>query len=412
MKDIEKRAIFWNTLAGLVNAGQSSFLLFFIARCCGVITAGIYSFAFANANLLLCIGKYGLRKFQITDTSEEYSFAEYFISRIITSVLMAVGLIAFLVYTRFAHDYSIEKTLVIIGMAILKIIDAIDDIFLGMFHQKGRLDIGARNSCLRNIFTIISMAIMVFITHELIISIVVGIIVSVCGVIIAVSKSYHCVTNKPMSDFTFKNVFRLLIFNFPLVAGDCLLVYIGNAPKYSIDKYLSEDLQGYYGIISLPILIISLLSDFIFMPFLVHFAEAWNEKNIRRFNMLLFQQLIAIMFFSVIIIFIGYWAGIPILSFIYKVELSEYGLEFVILLLGGAFSAIFSLLYTLVTVIRYQRCIIPIYLLTAFVVAALSSVCVKSFELLGACYIYFGASVILTLLFASVLFFKERNNNG
>jgi hypothetical protein len=49
-------SFFWNTLGGILNAGQSVLVLAVLTRVLGLAAAGIYSIAFATGNLFLYWG--------------------------------------------------------------------------------------------------------------------------------------------------------------------------------------------------------------------------------------------------------------------------------------------------------------------------------------------------------------------
>ena len=62
-----KSAYFWNTGAAMLNAFQTVFILMLISRIDPVIDAGVFTIAFAIGNLMMTIGKYGIRQFQVSD---------------------------------------------------------------------------------------------------------------------------------------------------------------------------------------------------------------------------------------------------------------------------------------------------------------------------------------------------------
>ena len=71
-KNIQKDGFIWNMVGSILNAFQSVMLLMILTRTVGLINAGIFTIAYANANLFLNIGKYGMRNFQVytLDTSQ------------------------------------------------------------------------------------------------------------------------------------------------------------------------------------------------------------------------------------------------------------------------------------------------------------------------------------------------------
>ena len=72
--NITRSSYIWNTINACVSAMVSPVLTIVLTRVNGLEDAGIYSIAFAVANLLLYLGQYGFRRFQSSDVTERYSF--------------------------------------------------------------------------------------------------------------------------------------------------------------------------------------------------------------------------------------------------------------------------------------------------------------------------------------------------
>ncbi len=73
----EKAAVFWNLMASGLNSVVSIILLLFVTRIAGTEDAGIFSLGFSTAQMMLCIGNYGMRNFQSTDIKDKYAFGTY-----------------------------------------------------------------------------------------------------------------------------------------------------------------------------------------------------------------------------------------------------------------------------------------------------------------------------------------------
>ena len=89
-ENIKKDSYIWNTIGGLINAFQSVIILMVLTRSLDMEYAGIFTIAWAIANLVITIGKYGVRNYQVTDVNEKYSFNDYFSNRVIVSILMII----------------------------------------------------------------------------------------------------------------------------------------------------------------------------------------------------------------------------------------------------------------------------------------------------------------------------------
>jgi len=92
VKDIRQscftRDFIWNIIGSACAAGSSLIYLMVVTRVCGESPGGIFSYAYASAQLMLTIGKFGMRAFQSTDLNQQFSFSNYLASRVFTCALM------------------------------------------------------------------------------------------------------------------------------------------------------------------------------------------------------------------------------------------------------------------------------------------------------------------------------------
>ena len=98
-----------------MNAGQSVVILMVISRINGLEDAGIFSIANAIASLMLTVGNFGMRNYQVTDINEKYSFCNYISSRICTDVLMFLGSLYYIMKGWLLEDYSFYKMAIILS---------------------------------------------------------------------------------------------------------------------------------------------------------------------------------------------------------------------------------------------------------------------------------------------------------
>ena len=106
---------------------------------------------------------------------------------------------------------------------------------------------------------------------------------------------------------------------------------------------------------------------------------------------------------SGIIILLGAILGIPFLTFLYGIELTEFKSSFVILLLGGWCTALSGFLNRILILLRKQNLLIFIYLLVAIGERVLAQNLVRRWELLGAACAYFLGMLLLVVLMLGVM---------
>lgn len=409
-KNIKRDSYIWNMIGSFLMAFQSVIMLMILTRTVGIIEAGIFTIANANANLSLNIGKYGMRNFQVSDIKEEFSFTEYKVSRFITSLLMICFALIFTSFSAYTNHYTFRKFSIILSMCIFKVVDAIEDIYLGMYQKLGRLDIASKIMSLRLILTILFFAFSIIITYDLLFSLILSIFFTSILLFIFIMLTKNKVLNnaKDNSKINIEKVFLLLKQCFPLFVAAFLSFYIGNAPKYAIDSQLNDTLQACYGFISMPVFVIGLLNNFIFNPLLRDFSYMWQTKKIRRFVKSIIRQSFIIMIITIVCIVGAYICGIPVLSIIYNTDLSNYKLELMILLLGGGFLGLVGFLTAIITIMRCQKVLIICYVIISLLICILSPICVAYAKILGASIIYLISMMLLAFAFSFIVFFKIK----
>lgn len=397
-KNIDKNSYIWNMAGGMLNAFQSVIMLMILTRTLGLVASGILTIAYANANLFLTIGKYGMRYFQVSDVKEQFSFSEYKLSRMITAILMILVSFVYVLYTASANDYSLEKSLVIIWMCLFKVVDAVEDVYHGMYQQKNRLDVAAKCMTIRMAVTILIFGVSVVVLKNLLISLIIATVATAVIAWLFIKWTMGSFQINKAKSLLYK-VRELLQTCFPLFAGAFLSFYIGNAPKYAIDATLTDELQACYGFISMPVFVIGLLNNFIFNPMIYRMSILWNERKTKEFVFKTFRQIIIVGGITLVCI-VGAWLlGVPVLSWLYNTDLAPYKTELLILLLGGGFLGLSGLLNTVITIIRFQKSVMWGYAGVALLALLLSNRVVENYEMMGAAVLYTCLMALLCVVF-------------
>lgn len=404
-KNIDRDSYIWNMIGSMLNAFQSVIMLMILTRVVNLYEAGLFTIAYANANLFLNIGKYGVRNFQVSDTNRQFSFREYNRSRYITTIAMLLVSVVYVAIVSHTNHYTVEKSQIIIWMCLFKTIDSLEDAYHGFYQQSNRLDIAGKCMTLRMFSTILVFGICLFIFKSLLPALIISTIFTTLIYILFTNltckefRQYY-------GEFDSKNILRLLKICFPLFLGCFLAFYIGNAPKYAIDSILNDELQACYGFIAMPVFIIGLLNNFIFNPIISKMSLMWNEGEIKPFLRLLKKQLLIVLAITMICEAGAFLLGIPVLSWLYNTDLAPYKTELLVLLLGGGFLALSGLLVTIITIMRMQKVLAIGYVIVALIAFFLSDVMVEKYAIMGASALYLVLMVLLCILFTVPLMWK------
>lgn len=365
--NIEKKSVLWNMIASIINGLEAVIILAVATRTIGVDKAGIYTISFTIANLAMCIGKYGVRNYQVTDAKDEFSFREYLYSRYISLGMMALGCFLYCGINLITHNYGIEKAEIVLLVCGLYAFEAFEDVYLAGLQHNGRLDVGAKMFSFRWLLVLLVWTIMLLITHNAIVSVFVAFIFGLFA-LIALVVSVRREASNSNHLFSFRRVWKILRECLPLCVVAVLSIYLPNAGRYLIDLKLNDEMQAYFGYIAMPIFVIDLLCFVIFQPLMVKLSELWAEKKTKDFIFLGCKMFIAVLCISVVALIAAYFIGIPVLSLLYSVNLTEYKKPFMILMIGGIYLAYTGLYSSLLTVMRKQTRLMVCYIIISIII--------------------------------------------
>lgn len=408
MNNIKARSFYWNTLSGIISAGQSAIVLILLSNFMTKTDAGIYSIAIAIGNIVSIFSKYGIRNFQVTDVEEKFSFNQYFTTRVIT-ILSSIFLTAtYLIYQYSFGHYSINKLLIILFICLLYTIESLEDVFYGMYQQKGRLDIGAKCFSLRLIISTLFICTFILLKFSLLLSAVASFLVSLFFAFYFIHNTInHFKVNKIR--FKFYNSINLLIICFPLALATTLSIYIGNSPKYFIDIYLDDSTQAIFSYLMMPAFTIMVVNQFIYQPIIRDLGELWFKCNRKAFEKKVLKQYLVVTIITLLVIIFGAVLGIPFLSFLYNAELDNYRLDFIILLLGGGFFALANFLMVPITIMRQQKLLAYGFVLISIISFIAGVFLIPRFGIRGAASLYLLLNAVLSVYLTIAFFAKCKN---
>ena len=176
---------------------------------------------------------------------------------------------------------------------------------------------------------------------------------------------------------------------------------------------MDERFQTYFSIIFMPTYTINLLSGFILKPLLTTFAENWRARKLKKFKSTVVKLIIYILIITLVVVIGGYLLGIPILSWLYGVDISFYKRELILLLIGGGIAAISLALYYVLTVMRKTKSIFIAYTLTFIFTFISSRIFVMKLGIYGGAISYILSMIIMVFCFTIFTYinYKKHKND-
>lgn len=401
-----KDATLWNAIASVLYSFQSALFLLVITRTTGLVDGGIFTIAYTVTQMMTTIGSYGMREFQASDAKREYSFKTYLSSRYVSLFAMILICMSYSVI----QGYGPEKIVLIVLLCLYRVVDNVDDIIQGEMQRSLRFDVAAKIMTSRIAVSSIVFMITYIISKNLIIacSLMVAAAALTSFALTVLSKGLF---SELRIGFTTEGLLKLLITCFPICISNFIYNYLVNAPKYAIDRNLSDEVQSVFTILFMPIFAINMFSMFIFKPLVASMGIEWTSGNKKNFLRMVLKQSGVILFITIILSIAGAVAGTPVLGLIYGVDLSSYRWLFVLLIVFGGLAAFSTFFVVVLTIMRKQIFIVVSYVLGAIFEIVLVDKVVSNKGILGAGLMYGGGIgiVCLTLIIVIAIFvIKEK----
>lgn len=409
-KNMRKKDYIWNTAAGLINAAEAVVMSMIVTRVTTLADAGILTIAFAVGNLLMTIGKFGIRNYQVTDVENKFSFEIYLKTRIITVIFMVMMALSYLLYSYVNMGYDRKKIWGILAICLIYSVEAIEDVVWGYYQSRNRLYIGAEMFCFRWLGILTAFTIALIISKNLGFSLMLCFIFSVFIFILLLR--FSCpknlgrevkITDLIIRRADWKEITAILKTAFPLFGMTFLSFYEHNAPKYAIDACMTDEVQACYGFVAMPVFAIELLNNFIYQPALVPMAVEWKQGQIGRFRIRIRKQMLMIGGISIVCIVSAYLLGIPVLSLLYHTDLTDYKQELMILLFASVFLAVSGYQSVVLTIMRCQKALLLPHCIVSLAAAIGLRHIVAVYETIGAAYSYLFLMTGLCVMYGIIL---------
>ena len=326
----------------------------------GVEQAGMISMAFVIALLLMFVGNFGTRAYQASDIKREHSFMDYQVTRWVTCVVM---LLLGWLYCIF-RGYSGDMMNITTGVLIYSCVDALADVYEGRLQQVDKLYLAGISQAIRSAAALIFFCIFLVVTQNAasacwamaIVAVITLVIVTIPLALLETEKSHN---------FSIDSVVKLLKITFPLFIALFLFNVVENMPKLVMEGSLSYDAQLYFNALYFPAQCILIVGQLVYKPLTVRMADVWQDDSKRKkFDLFLLVILLVIVGITAGAWFIMATVGIPIMSFFYGIDFEDFrSLSYVMIVTGGVTCAI-DFIYQVITVMRRQKDVTTLYLVT------------------------------------------------
>lgn len=377
------------TIGMMVFSFSSVLLLLVVTRVLGKSEAGIFSIGWAICQQMLTIGLFGTRNVQVSDIDNNYRFSDFFSLKIISILMMLMGSI---IYSFLLHLSEVEIQVSFL-LSVLMSSEAFADVFAGYFQKNDKIGIVGLSYIIRVLMYDLLFIISLFVFRSVIISISIAICVSYLWLLVFDFTLIRRTEN--MFCFDLGGLKRVIRSSIAICVSAFLTNYIVNIPKNSIALYLNNTMQTYYNILAMPSFIISLFASVIIVPMYTDIAFlAYNDMKKFVKKIIKIQGLLIILTATFLVL--GELIGVPIINFLYGVDINLYRLEFGILIVSGGFSSLATFYVYIITVFSKSKLLFLVYGLVSILSTLFGNYLVQNLELFGATLNYFISTLLIS----------------
>ena len=347
--------VLWFTVGNSMQAGATVLMTMLTGYVLDLASVGIFSFALMASQLLYTVGLFGANDLQMTDYDHRYRFGDYFKVKVVST--LAAMLICFILPGLLGlHG---RKMACLFLLTTYMLINSAAELYQSMLFQAQRLDLSGKMLFFRMAVSLAGFAVVILIKRSLLQACAVLLLVNFAATCFSVRRWCGAYRDSPciLRDGKEKELF---IESFPLCLSVLGFLLNINAPKFLINYFLTDEIQGIYTILFMPVYAVNLISQFIFKPYLIKYARNL-EKQDGSFEKLLLSQTLFIGLCAVLAAF-GMWLLGPwLLKLLFSKDLMAYRGWMGAFMVSGGLMALNQLCYFLLVLLKRQKMILANY---------------------------------------------------
>lgn len=392
--DTMKKIYIWTVMAGLIYAGSSFVMSMVTTSLLGAYAGGVLALAMSTiGNQLATIGLFNTRMYQVSDITEEYSFADYINLRIFSVGVMLLYGAGWMIL----DGYSGEKLIIIISFTIFKACETVSDLFEGRYQQKHRYDVSCRGVFYKTLLYLVAFLGFMIVTKSLMIASI-ALTVTYLVTILIVDSQLLPKFGKIHFEIDWHKLGKLIAECLPLFINSFLTMYVLNASKLSMDKYFGEEYLGIFNPLYMMAFVINMFAAFALKPLITILSTKYVDGDIKGFVGIMRRQVLIITGIIVAALIGAWFLGTTVLTLFFGIDLHEYRTELLIMLVGGAFTAIYQLFQYGVIIMRHQISCLIGSVITAVFAWFITPILVRRYEIKGAAWAFLCSMAFMSLI--------------
>lgn len=397
----QKKDYIWNSIGSFLQSAISPILLIVITRLNGVGDSGLFSFAMSLSVVFWAISLWGGRTYQVSDVKKEFSSGDYIVVRFISSLIVAVFSISFCILS----GYDLIKTELIMVLVSFKILESIADSMYGVLQIHNRLYIVGISLTMKSVFGFMLFTLVDILTKNIIYGALSIFIVNIAVVIFYDIPWMKHVESVGLTKKNIMQAGKIMKKTAEVFVVVFLTMFSLNIPRYFLDKYHYDQI-GYFGIMAMPITLLTLFISFVLQPNVVNLSELLKKKKVKEFTKIVSK--IDFITFTLGILFVvsSYLIGVWVLNAVFGIDINNFRIDLTIMVIGAVANAFVSIYVNLLIILRRFKGQFYTLLVTNILAVILSVYLIDRLAMLGSVLVF----MIISFLQATILLFIYKRS--
>ena len=397
----QKKDYIWNSIGSFLQSAISPILLIVITRLNGVGDSGLFSFAMSLSVVFWAISLWGGRIYQVSDVKKEFSSGDYIVVRFISSLIVAVFSISFCILS----GYDLIKTELIMVLVSFKILESIADSIYGVLQIHNKLYIVGISLTMKSVFGFMIFAIVDILTKNIVYGALSIFIVNIAVVIFYDIPLMKHVESVGLTKKNIMQAGKIMKKTAEVFVVVFLTMFSLNIPRYFLDKYHYDQI-GYFGIMAMPITLLTLFISFVLQPNVVNLSELLKKKKIKEFTKIVSKIDFITVTLGILFVISSYLIGVWVLNTVFGIDINNFRIDLTIMVIGAVANAFVSIYVNLLIILRRFKGQFYTLLVTNILAVVLSIYLIDRLAMLGSVLVF----MIISFLQAIILLFIYKRS--
>ncbi|HED14500.1 MAG TPA: lipopolysaccharide biosynthesis protein [Gammaproteobacteria bacterium] len=402
-----RKSAAWIFTGRLVYAMCQWLILVVVAKLSSPEVLGEFTLALAVTAPIVIFSQLNTRAFVATDAMSEYTFSDYLVLRIITTMLAVLVIL----FASIAINLPYAAKATLLGVALFKAFESISDIYYGWFQKQEKMKAIGLSAILHGVLSLSTVVVFMMVDGQ--ISAAVYVIAALWFMtLIFYDARKQPETSLPISSYSFNRMWQLTKICLPLGFAMLLVSLNINIPVYFVKAYLSTKEVGYFSAIVYFMFAGRLITGALAQASAPRLSQYYAKGQRALYSRLLLKLLVvgAILGLGGVGIALGF--GQWLLTIAYGPDYGRFSDVFVWIMIAAGFSYLINFLGVGLTVARLFKAQLFLNLLSAFTVVILSIVWIPANGLLGAGRALAGGIAIAFIANLSINIFVAKSFVG